>query len=599
VIRRAGAVLGALAAAALAVGPARAADPILPLADVRPGMVGEARTVVQGTGIVSFPVTVLDVERTSGEAGGEVILIRAEGPLMAETGGIAEGMSGSPVYVTGADGVPRVIGAIAYGAGDAANVLGGVTPIEQMLRPLGGLRNHGREAASPGRVEVVRDRAAARVAERSRPGRPALYPLARWMIAGASAPAVAPLAGDLARSGIRLTSAGGRDRRPPVPLVPGASVAALIAAGDVVVGAVGTVTWVDGDRLVAFGHPFLDTGRSDFLMSDAYVFQTVPNPLQGTSFKLAEPGVVQGRVTADRADGLEGRIGSAPAIHVTARARDVARGTRSTVRVDLAPDPRTAPQVGDLVQAEPLLRAADGLAGGTLDLRIRVRSPALRRPLVYRNRYAAAADVAEVSLGPLTRLLTALLGNSVRGVPIRSIQVEQTLRPRVRAARILAARVSPTRVRPGQRATLRLLVQPWRADRRTIGLRIRIPRDVRPGERRLRVVANAPSGFAAVPPDLSEDLGTATTAARARALLPRIDAAAARGRGRRTARLLAAIRRATADRHDAVRVLGPGEDADDPSAGVVVPAPYVMSGGRAVPRIDVAGRGQRPYSSPR
>jgi hypothetical protein len=598
VSRRAGASLVALAALALAAGPALAADPILPLAGVQPGMVGEARTVVQGTQIVSFPVTVINVERASGAPGGELILIRAEGSLMDETGGIAEGMSGSPVYVTGADGVARVIGAIAYGAGDAANVLGGVTPIEQMLRPLAGRSQHER-AAAPERVRIVRDRAAARVLERRRPGRLALYPLDRWMIAGASPPAVAPLAGDLARSGIRLTSAGGRDRRGPVPLVPGASVGALVAAGDVVVGAVGTVTWVDGDRVLAFGHPFLETGRSDFLMSDAYVFETVPNPLDGSSFKLAEPGVVQGGITADRTDGVYGRIGAAPAIHATARARDLARGTRSTVHVELAPDPRTAPQVGDLVQSEPLLRAADGLAGGTLNLRIRIASPALRRPLVYRNRFAAVTDVADVALGPLTRLLTALLGNSVRGVPIRSVRIDETLRPDVHAARIVGARVTPRRVRPGQRATLRLLVQPWRAARRTIALRIRIPRAIHPGDRRLRILANAPSGFAAIPPDLSEDLGTVTTAARARSLLPRIDAAAARGPGTRTARLLAAVRRATADRHDALRVLGPGEDADDPSAGTVVPVSYVISGGRAVPRIEVVGRRERPQSSPR
>jgi len=46
-------------------GPAAAADPILPLSDVRAGMVGEARTVVRGTDIVTFPVTVIDVQRST------------------------------------------------------------------------------------------------------------------------------------------------------------------------------------------------------------------------------------------------------------------------------------------------------------------------------------------------------------------------------------------------------------------------------------------------------------------------------------------------------------------------------------------------------
>ena len=85
-------------------------------------MVGEARTVVHGTDIVTFPVRVIDVQRGADGPGGALILARAEGPLMQQTGGVAEGMSGSPVYVTGADGVARVIGAVAFGAGDQDNV---------------------------------------------------------------------------------------------------------------------------------------------------------------------------------------------------------------------------------------------------------------------------------------------------------------------------------------------------------------------------------------------------------------------------------------------------------------------------------------------
>jgi len=65
---------------------------------------------------------------------------RGSGPVMDRTGGVADGMSGSPVYVTGSDGVARVMGAVAYGSGDQANVIAGVTPIEQMIDSNSGLR---------------------------------------------------------------------------------------------------------------------------------------------------------------------------------------------------------------------------------------------------------------------------------------------------------------------------------------------------------------------------------------------------------------------------------------------------------------------------
>ena len=165
--RRIAAAAVSAAAAGLLAGamPAAAADPILPLADVRPGMVGQARTVVRGTEIVTFPVTVIDVQRAADGPGGSLVLVRAEGPLIEQTGGVAEGMSGSPVYVTGADGVARVMGAVAFGSGDQANVIVGVTPIEQMIDSSSGQRANARAPAAAGpqrRVAFVRDRAAAR-----------------------------------------------------------------------------------------------------------------------------------------------------------------------------------------------------------------------------------------------------------------------------------------------------------------------------------------------------------------------------------------------------------------------------------------------------
>ena len=207
-------------------------------------MVGEARTVVRGTDIITFPVRILDVQVAGDGPGGALILARAEGPLMEETGGVAEGMSGSPVYVTGADGVARVIGAIAFGAGDQANVVVGVTPIEQMIGASAGQRALERPPPprAARRVTRVADRAAARRLEARRPDRVALYPLARWTVAGASRPLIGPLSRELARSGIQVSAIAPRSVRPAVPLVPGATMTALLGGGDIAIGAVGTVT---------------------------------------------------------------------------------------------------------------------------------------------------------------------------------------------------------------------------------------------------------------------------------------------------------------------------------------------------------------------
>lgn len=565
-------------------GTAAAADPILPLSDVTAGMVGEARTVVRGTDIVTFPVTVLDVQRAADGPGGSLILVRASGPLIEQTGGVAEGMSGSPVYVTGADGVARVMGAVAYGSGDQANVIVGVTPIEQMIDSGSGQRANalGPPAGPARRAVVVRSRAAARALQTRRPDRIGLYPLARWTAAGVSRRLAGPLTASLARSGIQLTSLGPRTPRPAVTLVPGSSMTVLLAGGDLVIGAVGTVTYVDGATVLGFGHPFLNAGRARFLLGDGYVYQTIPAPITGSSYKLAEPGTIQGVITADRADGVTARRGPAEGITAVATATDSARGTQSTVRATIAPDERTVPIVAGLLQDEPAIRVRDGVAGGTLTLRIAIRSPELAKPIVYRNVYAAAGDVVSMASGQLPRMLTVLMQNGVRSVPVSAISVTARLETRVRAARILGASIRGPA--GAGRPTLVLRLQPWRSSQRIVKVAVRLPAGVDAWSPTVRVIPESAGGFDPLPADLSQGLGGSAPLGARPAVVGRAERLAARATGSRLTRVVDSLARITDDRNDAVRLLGPGDDADDPEAGVTVPVPYVIYGGRATAR---------------
>jgi hypothetical protein len=102
--------------------------PVMPLSQVKPGMKAEIRTVLHGTKISRFPATLLGVvpRKTSPK---NLILIRVDDPYVRANGGIAAGMSGSPVYVGG-----KLVGAIGYGWQFGDNNLGLVTPIEEMVK---------------------------------------------------------------------------------------------------------------------------------------------------------------------------------------------------------------------------------------------------------------------------------------------------------------------------------------------------------------------------------------------------------------------------------------------------------------------------------
>ena len=98
--------LGAAAAA-----PAAPPEPTLTVAqlqallDASPGgtLEGYFKTVLKGSDIVQIPVTVKSTVPYSIPEG-SLILFQAKGPAIEEIGGIAHGMSGSPLYVVGQGG---------------------------------------------------------------------------------------------------------------------------------------------------------------------------------------------------------------------------------------------------------------------------------------------------------------------------------------------------------------------------------------------------------------------------------------------------------------------------------------------------------------
>ena len=99
-------------------------EEFMPVSEIREGMRGYAKTVVHGTKIETFDVDVLGIMKKKGANGGDLILVKVSGPLIDQTEGIAQGMSGSPVYIDG-----KLIGAVAYGFSQSGGRIGMVTPI--------------------------------------------------------------------------------------------------------------------------------------------------------------------------------------------------------------------------------------------------------------------------------------------------------------------------------------------------------------------------------------------------------------------------------------------------------------------------------------
>ena len=128
--------------AALLIAVPGAQTRLMPIEEVRPGMMGTGRTVFSGSKLEDFSVEVLGVLKNVIAPNRNLILARLSGGPLARTGVIA-GMSGSPVYIDG-----RLVGAVSYALGQfATEPIAGIRPIEEMVDRAGDGRANQTQAA--------------------------------------------------------------------------------------------------------------------------------------------------------------------------------------------------------------------------------------------------------------------------------------------------------------------------------------------------------------------------------------------------------------------------------------------------------------------
>ena len=293
---------------------------------------GHLLTTMSGTTPEEIPVT---VESLVDYSWGTLILFEATGPQIDKIGGIAAGMSGSPIYVDDA-GTDKLIGALSYGDWFTLGGMGLATPIEYMAAieenyPVGALASI--EAPRPPSAGtyaldepvqtsggVVRSVVVARSAKaaatiEAASGQTVMAPLGILEIGGArpGSKAFERIAAKFAKTGLLIKAASGNGEwaGAPVPaLEAGSPCAILFSQGAVWAGAAGTVTYVDDDTAMLFGHPFQQFGAIDAALTGGYVEGVWASSIE--PYKLIAPRDVKGTCVQDRNWGVEAHLGQAP-----------------------------------------------------------------------------------------------------------------------------------------------------------------------------------------------------------------------------------------------------------------------------------------------
>jgi len=452
--------------------------------EVRPGMKGIGKTVFQGTKIEQFDVELLGVLKNYAPKQ-DMILARLSGGPLARTGVIA-GMSGSPVYVDG-----RLLGAVAFSFPYATEPIAGIQPIQQMLGLLDQKTTQPQRIAraSSGGFEVSGGSPAESATafiynqfQKLAAGTP-LHELflpqsllssspfgttatgtatlkhiqTPLFVSGATPAALQQFAPFFNSFGFTPVQGGGGGSAPglaastPSKIEPGSSINIELIRGDISWSANGTVTYVDGNKVYAFGHPNLTVGPTDVPMSAGYVISLLPN-LQN-SFKLAVPLDVVGAFEQDRSTGIAGTIGSASKMIPVNVTVNSSLNTVNKYKFEVADDRFLTPPLMNFVVFNAITASERALGEMTLYVsgQIHLKNhDAVNIGNVFSSDMNGPAMASIAAVSPLQYLLMS----GYDGVVIDGINLEITSMDRKTNAQLERISVNKAEVAPGETVTL-------------------------------------------------------------------------------------------------------------------------------------------------
>lgn len=313
------------AVANMTVPPKAGPVELFPEDALKPGMQGVAWTVFQGSKPEPVPVEIVGISRNMWGPNQDIIIGKLGGK--AQRTNVAGGMSGSPVYIDG-----KLVGAISLRISIfSPDAICGITPIRLMLEVNEFDKTRPSDSKTPDKIDHLSASEGKPVSTfgLNLPETAVMTPIATPVtMSGFTEEAVRAFAPVFTQLGMPVAQGGSGGAIDSTKLAkdwksslqPGESVAAVLVSGDMPMTGAGTVTYNDGKRILAFGHPMFNLGPVNMPLAKEEIVTTLASAYTPT--KMGNPSDVVGALRQDRHSAIEGELGAtAPMIPVTSTLR--------------------------------------------------------------------------------------------------------------------------------------------------------------------------------------------------------------------------------------------------------------------------------------
>lgn len=483
---------------------------VFPESELKPGMKATAWTVFEGTEAEPVPVEIIGVWKNAWGPKQSIILGKMGGK--AQRTNVAGGMSGSPVYIDG-----KLVGAVALRMSVfSPDAICGITPIANMLE----INDFDKSRPSDAKAPAIGPGAAKRAAAIEVPSDLA----AQVVSAGGgkpfeTSPLMVPIETPLTLSGftestlrnfgpmfqemgLRPVQGGANgsiaSSKPSAgwqsALRPGEAVAGVLVSGDMSITGLGTVTYNDGKRVLAFGHPFFNLGPVEMPMSKGEILMVLSSQFQPNKFGNATE--VVGALHQDRHSGIMGVLGdAAETIPVSVKVRSFGQQNEVVKEKDLKFNIFVQQRWTPFLMMLTLYNSVEGLNefadNVTYRLHGEVELDGAAGGKISLQNMQAPGDMPVpppmVLAGWWGDKFNRLFGNTIQGPKLKRVNAVIDLLPERRTAAIETAWVPSSEVEAGSELPVKVFLRPFRGERLEREVKIKLPSNLPRGDHRILI----------------------------------------------------------------------------------------------------------------
>ncbi len=470
-----------------------------PIEQVKPGMKAIGYTVFTGSEPKKFELEILGVLTSFPNPGQNAVLSKLLGDELNHTG-VFQGMSGSPVYIDG-----KLLGAVAFGYQFAKDPIAGITPIKEMLAVFEQKQNDKKadqpRSVSFSEISFNADSREYKEFVESLSGKSGVG--AQAVAAPGSAQVLMPIATPLSITGVApeivarfaplfqswgfapvagvsgAAQIGDLKKATAETLKPGSTIVVPLVRGDYSLSAAGTVTYRDGNRIYAFGHPFLSLGVSEFPMHEGEVVTVMSS--QATSFKLSFPTEMVGTISGDRSTGIYGELGKAPKMIPVTINLKTSLGNRQTYNFDVVADRFLTPILMQMTVLSTITSTERAIGDSTLQIRGNIKLKD-QPDITMENRLSVSMNSPLAAAFAVSKPISTLFNSGFSEMRMEKITFDIASYDTRSTGRLDRLWINRTEVRPGEKIEIQAFARTDSGGEYIERIPVEIPADTPLGE---------------------------------------------------------------------------------------------------------------------